>query len=275
MNVDDYLKRINCDGLKQVSFENLILLHENHLLNVAFENFDVTMNKKITMDMNETFNKVVYHNRGGFCFELNKLFGWLLKQLGYNVEYLSCQPHLATTNDFIDKWFTHIICLVNINNVDYLCDVAFTNPLSLQRPVEFKIDAIQQHPFARHRIIKFDTSSDEPIYVLQGLLYNQNQWSPLYKLDSTPQPLHKFQEMLDFIQVSFPRFTNRTICKINGNKSVHILAALKYKTLLMNNDGTYEEKDVLLNDKDALKLVQSLFKIKIDKTFFIKDIPLD
>ena len=88
LRVRDYLKRIRCEDLldsPRKCIENLKRLHESHLLNIPFENFNMALNRKVEMNLNEMYEKCIDNLRGGLCFELNNLFDWLLMQLGYSV----------------------------------------------------------------------------------------------------------------------------------------------------------------------------------------------
>lgn len=59
------------------------------MLHVPFENLDVLSQTPIIIDLERIFQKVIVNLRGGFCYELNGLFGWLLKESGYEVSYVS------------------------------------------------------------------------------------------------------------------------------------------------------------------------------------------
>ena len=62
-----------------------------HLVTVPFENLDVYHRRGVSTDVVASYAKVVEARRGGWCFELNGLFGWLLGRLGYDVDRVSCQ----------------------------------------------------------------------------------------------------------------------------------------------------------------------------------------
>jgi N-hydroxyarylamine O-acetyltransferase len=56
---------------------------------VPFENLQLhRKNKSISLSTNDLFTKIVTKRQGGFCYEINGLFGALLRQLGYNVEFV-------------------------------------------------------------------------------------------------------------------------------------------------------------------------------------------
>lgn len=80
-----YLDRIGFDG--QVSHDRKTLdeLVLRHQMSVPFET--VTLHRRAaapSLDLDDVYEKVVEHNGGGYCFELNKAFGALLESLGFN-----------------------------------------------------------------------------------------------------------------------------------------------------------------------------------------------
>ena len=46
------------------------------------------------------FQKVITMQRGGFCYELNGLFHWLLQELGFKVGLASGRGYDRNRNDF-------------------------------------------------------------------------------------------------------------------------------------------------------------------------------
>ncbi|MFN8483386.1 MAG: arylamine N-acetyltransferase [Anaerolineae bacterium] len=89
MNAADYLQRIRYTGSRTPDSVTLAALHRAHLLAVPFENLDIHLGRPITLDLPSRYAKIVTRRRGGFCYELNGLFAWLLAQLGYDVTLLS------------------------------------------------------------------------------------------------------------------------------------------------------------------------------------------
>merc|ERR1712037_732459 len=79
---------------------NLAALHSHHLLAVVFENISCMIGEKIKLDPDWIFEKIVKRGRGGFCFELNGIFHWLLKSLGYNVRMVSAAVAAPTPTGF-------------------------------------------------------------------------------------------------------------------------------------------------------------------------------
>jgi N-hydroxyarylamine O-acetyltransferase len=137
MNVPDYLERIHYNGQKvKPGIENLRRLHIAHLQSVPFENLDISLKRKIRLDESSLWKKIVTDRRGGFCYELNGLFAWLLKKIGFEVTYLNARVFDRDGNLGID--FDHLALLVQVpgQSSRWLADVGFGD--SFNEPLNFE-----------------------------------------------------------------------------------------------------------------------------------------
>ena len=101
---DKYLSRLGVDAAiveRAPNAEDLQALLTAHLSTIPFENLGQhehpseglpfigvpAVSKPLlpSLDVDACLSKLVEKNRGGFCFELNFSFAWLLRQLGYAV----------------------------------------------------------------------------------------------------------------------------------------------------------------------------------------------
>src|SRR3970040_1408589 len=71
------------------SAEALSSLQVAHVLHVPFEILDIVIGRSISLELPAIYDKIVTRRRGGFCYELNGLFAWLLDALGYRTTRLS------------------------------------------------------------------------------------------------------------------------------------------------------------------------------------------
>ena len=85
MDRDAYLGRIGYRGGREPNAVNLAALVRAHRLAVPYETLDLWRRRRTTLQLEEIYDKIVTRRRGGYCFELNGLFAWLLLELGYNV----------------------------------------------------------------------------------------------------------------------------------------------------------------------------------------------
>ena len=131
MKVEKFLKRIGFKGTPKVDYETLTRLQTNFLLSVPFENIDIHYGpKKITLDVEAFYDKIVERGRGGFCFECNGLMYAMLREMGFHTELFSarmCVPHPTDQPEF-----GHIFLRVVMDR-GYLVDVgngqSFRTPL--------------------------------------------------------------------------------------------------------------------------------------------------
>ena len=129
----------------------LFLLHRKFFQSVPFENISVFQGDVVSLDLKSTVDKMCGPDgkspRGGYCFELNKVFGALLLHLGFEVEAKGSRVHL---DDGITPRFptpplvTHMVLVVRADGQLFLCDVAF-GKLGLVEPV--LLDRANKGPF--------------------------------------------------------------------------------------------------------------------------------
>jgi N-hydroxyarylamine O-acetyltransferase len=119
-----YLRRIGYGGPLSPTRQTLHSLHRHHLLAIPFENLDVQLGGIPSLDEDALFEKIVKRERGGWCFEMNLLFAWVLRQTGMRVDVIG-----ATVNrskKIAGATINHIALLVHLDE-PYLADVGFGN----------------------------------------------------------------------------------------------------------------------------------------------------
>lgn len=126
-DLERYLKRIRYEGTRELTRENLNKLVYAHQCTVPFENLDPHEYKKpIVITTAHLYEKVVEHNRGGYCFELNGAFTTLLRAFGYDA--YSCMCRIAARKDFLSP-VMHRGTVVRLNGKRYFCDVGLGGPM--------------------------------------------------------------------------------------------------------------------------------------------------
>jgi N-hydroxyarylamine O-acetyltransferase len=124
-----YLKRLNLDVsvLSRPKTELLKTLHSRHLECIPFENTAQhgVLGGPAVLDVSTTARKILDKKRGGFCLEVNVLFGAWLEELGFVVTRVPA--HVCNDGVFLaDK--THIVLIVDCDDQQYFCDVGFGEP---------------------------------------------------------------------------------------------------------------------------------------------------
>jgi len=123
MHVDAYLERIAYDGPVQADLATLTALHRAHLRAIPYENFDVQLGRPVTIERAPIFEKMVTRRRGGWCYEMNGLFGWALTELGFNVTRSAGAVMREVSGD--NAIGNHLVLKIELEEGIYLGDVGF------------------------------------------------------------------------------------------------------------------------------------------------------
>jgi N-hydroxyarylamine O-acetyltransferase len=118
------LRRIEYGGPLAPTRQTLHHLHRAHLLAIPFENIDVQLRVRNPFDLDTVFDKLVEQQRGGWCYEMNGLFGWALRELGFNVEFAAGAANRKKNGD--TALMNHLVLIVHLDE-PYLADVGFGN----------------------------------------------------------------------------------------------------------------------------------------------------
>lgn len=122
-----YLRRIGIyEDTLSLTKETLDRLIYAHLTHIPFENLDIyDGGRELCLAPSALFEKVVVHQRGGYCFELNALFCQLLRELGFSVYPVAAR--VAWRKDHFPP-LSHRMSIVVIEGEKYVCDVGFGGP---------------------------------------------------------------------------------------------------------------------------------------------------
>jgi N-hydroxyarylamine O-acetyltransferase len=183
MNTTAYLQRLHYTQPVKPDVDTLRGLQRAHMQYVPFENLDIGLKRPIKIDEGSVWKKLIEQQRGGFCYELNGLFAWLLKQIGYEVTHLNARVFDREGNLGID--FDHLALLVQVpgRSERWLADVGFGD--SFLKPLKIEHDGEQVQGL---RAYKLESTNDG--YVVWQRNYN-GSWERHYFFDLQP---HKFPE---------------------------------------------------------------------------------
>ncbi|KAK1625144.1 N-acetyltransferase [Colletotrichum phormii] len=99
------LKELQAHQLARVPFESLTLHYSKHRL--------------ISIDLEDLFDKVVVQGKGGYCMELNALFGAILKGLDFSLVSVGAK---IKGDERFGGW-SHMLNIVTIEAQRYLVDI--------------------------------------------------------------------------------------------------------------------------------------------------------
>jgi len=186
--IGPYLARIGYAGPVRPTVETLNALQSLHNESVPYENLDIMRGVPLSLEVPALYDKIVMRGRGGYCFELNGLFAWLLRRIGYGVaehfaRYLRDEPALPMRR--------HRVLLVEAEGETYLCDVGIGACVPTF-PLRFEMYAEQPQRRDVYRIVP-----DEALgYVAEEK--RRGEWLPLFSFT-----LEKQFGAMDFLTTSW------------------------------------------------------------------------
>ena len=178
LSVQNYLQRIGYTGTLENTLENLSVLQLAHIMSIPYENLEILARIPISLSVAALYDKIVVRKRGGYCFELNGLFVWLLGELGYAPIELSGRWHKNDPMEIPPR--RHRVSKVALDGKQYICDVGVGMPAP-KFPLVLEDSLIQEQDGDTYRII----SHPKLIWIVQELL--DGKWCNFYSFSDDPQ----------------------------------------------------------------------------------------
>jgi N-hydroxyarylamine O-acetyltransferase len=204
VNPAAYLERMEYHGPVTPTAETLRRLHVAHMMAVPFENLSIHAGEPIVLEDEALFEKIVNRRRGGFCYELNGLFAWLLRSLGFRVTMLAAE--VANARGEWGPPFDHMTLLVTLEE-RWLADVGFGD--SFLEPLRLEPHTEQAQGPRAYRL----DPQDGRLVVMRRL--DDAPWKPQYRFDLTSYEFADYEEMCRYHQTSpDSHFTRSRICSM-------------------------------------------------------------
>jgi len=229
VDIQRYLDRIHYQGNLDVNLDTLTELQRAHLHNIPFESLDIYLGNRIRLDLERVYDKVVQKRRGGFCYELNALFGWLLENIGFQVTQLSGR---VMNGQKLGREFAHMLLMVDLQGI-WITDVGFGD--SFVDPLKLEPIRVQQQQTGTYRF-----SVSENTIILQQEV--ESKWEHKYQFTLTARNYMDFSEMCVYQQTSVDSYFARgPICTI---LSPHGRITLSGRRLIFTSEDKRNEKSI-------------------------------
>jgi N-hydroxyarylamine O-acetyltransferase len=260
VDIGTYLQRIGLSQPPERSLEGLAELGRAHLFSVPFENLDIAAGRPLSVELEAIYDKLVVRRRGGFCYELNGLYSWLLRELGFDVTLLAGRLVDPVTHAPGPER-AHLALLVELDG-PWLVDVgwgeAYRRPFALRAGNEHTDPAIASYRLeeegGRWQVVeRHDDSLETNLKPTPG-------WRIAYRFDLEPYALADFAAMCRWQETESPFFTGHRFCTIatpDGRRT------LMDDRLIVRSAGQRTERRVADDEWPAL----------LDELFGIRDAP--
>lgn len=187
-----YLARIGYPESAQVkpTLDTLHALHAAHNRSIPFENLDPVLGTPVAdLGAPALTDKLVSRRRGGYCYEQNGLFGYVLEDLGYRVDRLAGRVIWMSGLDALPpEWdapipaLTHNVLAVTVpgERDRFLADVGFGGQ-TLSSPIRLQAGPVQQTRHEPYRLVDAGPGALRLEAKIRGA------WQPLYVFGTEPQ----------------------------------------------------------------------------------------
>lgn len=272
MDSKKYLSRIGFAGPVAPSLDVLRAVHTRHLLSVPFEDLTIHSGGRVQLEPPLLFDKIVNQRRGGFCFENNGLFSWLLKNMGFQVTVVSGQVMSKNTGRYGPP-FDHLINMVTLDGRRWLCDVGFGSA-GFSAPLSLDTNGPQEQG---HRVYRIREDKGMLFLEWQG---EENKgpdgnWAEIYKFTLEPRCLEDFVEMCQYHQSSpYSIFFCKSLCTMlrPGGRLTYI--GRRLTTTTYPTDGTEGELETTtreLKNEEIPGILAEQFGIVLNSPLIPKD----
>ncbi|CAJ1048776.1 arylamine N-acetyltransferase%2C pineal gland isozyme NAT-10-like [Xyrichtys novacula] len=277
MNLEEYFRRIDFHGFfSKPDLETLKMVHKQHVMTVPFENLSMHCGERMVLDLEVTYNKIVRSNRGGWCLENNQLFGWVLREMGYDCTSLISRVFMTSRKDY-SPIESHLIHKVVIDGKAYIADVSYGTSSQLREPLELISGKDQPQASGVFRLINTDSTWVlertgrkpkilDPDFAKSSLI-NRSETNPVYRFTLEPRDPSTLQYANDKLQTD-PNtlFSNKSICCLQTPTGFRGLIGLTYSEITFKpEEGVdyYEMRDIKEDEVD--QILQEKLTIKLQK----------
>jgi N-hydroxyarylamine O-acetyltransferase len=143
-----YLARLGIDAPERTDAAGLAAVQRAHRLAIPFENLDILLGQGINLAPDALFDKLVTRQRGGYCFEQNRLLAEALDAMGFQLRPLMARVwHYGPTET---PGRTHMLLLVTLSRRPWIADAGFGGGYA--PPMPLVADRIAKDGGVRHKL---------------------------------------------------------------------------------------------------------------------------
>ena len=263
--VDAYLRRIGAEQPARPTADVLRELHLRHLRTVPFENLSIHLGEEIVLEEKRLFGKIVGSRRGGFCYELNGVFGALLTALGFDVTLLAARVYGKEGR--LGVPYDHLALRVRtVDGGDWLADVGFG--AHSHHPLAFGERGEQSDPAGVFRVVEAEADAAgvrggggsaecEDLDVMRD-------GRPQYRLEVRPRVLEDFTIGAWWNSTSpVSHFVRSLVCSRVTEDGGRI--TLSGSRLTVTSPNGRKEVSDLQRDEEVLEVYREGFGMELDR----------
>lgn len=185
LDLNAYFARIGYTEAADANLGTVRALVAAHNRSIPFENLDPLMGVPVAdLSVEALCDKLVTRRRGGYCYEHNGLLGYVLEQLGFDVQRLAGRVVWMQQGEALPAQ-THQVLAVRLpddsdSGDPYLVDVGFGGQ-TLTSPIRLVAGPVQRTRHEPYRLREHAEGFELQVEI-------RGEWQSLYLLSSRPQP---------------------------------------------------------------------------------------
>ena len=152
--IEQFFARIGMEPDTKIEYTEAFLAQVQNacVLHIAYENLDILEGKPVDLTPKAMFDKIVVRGRGGYCFELNGLLTYMLREMGFTVterfaRYLRGEKEVPMRR--------HRVAVVKLAEGDYLCDIG-VGEVAPRLPLKLEEGLVQTQNDETYKFLRDD-----------------------------------------------------------------------------------------------------------------------
>lgn len=253
LDADRYLERIDIDpgAVAEPDLVTLATLQSAHARAVPFETLAITGDPRdergsgydgepVDLRVPALYEKLVERERGGFCYELNGCFAWLLAELGFDVR--RCAARVAAEDGGYGIPADHLTLVVDLaDRGRYLVDVGVGAPV-VRRPVPLAGAVVDTGVGVEFRLVEPERPDADYRLEYRNEPAGETEWTPRYIVRDEPRDLHYFAASCEYHSTApDSHFTDEPIA-MTPTETGHV--SLSPDTLTRTVRGEQEKREI-------------------------------
>lgn len=250
VNLETYLARIGYTGPREPTLDVLSAVHHAHLRAIPYENLDVHLGKPILLAENRFFQKLVLERRGGWCYEMNGLLAWALRELGFQLDCLAGAVPRASAGPNADG--NHLVLLVHLPEGEFIADVGFGD--GFLRPIPLREGTYMQDGFE----FRLERGPEDGRWTVHN---HEHGAAQTYDFGLQPHRLEDFTPRCDWLQTSPESgFVQKTVCQRLTPDGIITLREAVFKRVARNG----VQQRVIETEAEYRRVLREAFGLELD-----------
>ncbi|XP_061567071.1 arylamine N-acetyltransferase, pineal gland isozyme NAT-10-like [Cololabis saira] len=277
MNLEEYFQRIGFHGsYEKGDLATLTVIHRLHVMSIPFENLSIHCGERNVVELEAIFNKIVRSGRGGWCLESNILFGWVMREMGYDTTTLVSRVFNKILDDFASGE-DHILFRVIIDGKPYIADVSFGMSSQVWEPLELISGKDQPQGPGIFRLVDrgdmwvLEKTARKPEVVnpefAKSSLVDRQLTKQIYCFTLEPRQAEHFIERNQALQTDpTSLFTNKSICSLQTPAGFKALVGWTYSEVTYKPEEGVDVLDMRdITDEEMDQVLREQFNVKLQK----------